>query len=127
MAASRRTPAPNVFDPECPTRRALNLIADKWSTLIITLLAAEPLRFGELRRAIGGISAKVLAERLRDLERNGIVSRAVHPTAPPMVEYAVTALGETLIEPVDAIAHWAEAHIREIDAAISRYERGIAS
>jgi DNA-binding HxlR family transcriptional regulator len=127
MAASRRKLPPDVFDPQCPTRRALDLIADKWSTLIITLLAPESMRFGELRRGVGGISAKVLAERLRDLERNGIISRTVHPTVPPMVEYALTPLGETLIEPVDAIAHWAEAHIREIDVAISRYERSLAS
>ena len=127
MAATRRSSPPDVFNPQCPTRRALDLIADKWSTLIIALLATESLRFGELRRGVGGISAKVLAERLRDLERNGIVSRRVHPTVPPMVEYALTALGETLIEPVDAIARWAELHIREIDVAISRYERRVAS
>jgi DNA-binding HxlR family transcriptional regulator len=126
MAATRRLP-PDVFNPDCPTRRALNLIADKWSTLIIALLSTEPLRFGEVRRGIGGISAKVLAERLRDLERNGLISRTVHPTVPPMVEYALTPLGATLSVPVDAITRWAESHIREIDAAISRYERRLAS
>jgi hypothetical protein len=78
-------------------RLALDLIADKWSTLIITVPATSPLRFGNLRRGIGGSSAKVLAERV-----------------PPSVEYAL-------------LAHWGESHLREIDAAISRHERGIAS
>jgi DNA-binding HxlR family transcriptional regulator len=113
---------PNVLDAACPTRRALDLIADKWATLIITLLGGGAMRFSALRRTIGGISQKVLAERLRALERSGIVRRTVYPTVPPSVEYALTELGGTLLEPVDAVTHWAEKNLGAIDAAMASYD-----
>jgi DNA-binding HxlR family transcriptional regulator len=118
-------PAPfhaNVFDPACPTREALNLIADKWSALLVRLLGERSHRFNELRRTVGGISPKVLAERLRDLERDGIVYRTVYQSVPPSVEYGLTPLGKSLHAPLNAVTHWAERHIRGIHAARARYD-----
>jgi DNA-binding HxlR family transcriptional regulator len=114
---------PNVYDPECPSRRALDLIADKWTALIVTLLGDRPHRFNELRRTVGGISQKVLTERLRDLERDGLVWRRVYDTVPPSVQYGLTPLGLTLHEPIDAVTHWAERHLRAIDAARRVYAK----
>jgi DNA-binding HxlR family transcriptional regulator len=112
----------NVFDPNCPTREALDLIADKWSALLVTLLGERAHRFNELRRTVGGISPKVLAERLRDLERDGIIYRTVYESVPPSVEYSLTPLGTSLHAPLDAVTHWAERHIRGIHAARARYD-----
>lgn len=114
---------PNVYDPECPSRRALDLIADKWTALIVTLLGDRPHRFNELRRTVGGISQKVLTERLRDLERDGLVWRRVYDTVPPSVQYGLTPLGLTLHEPIGAVTHWAERHLRAIDAARRVYAK----
>ena len=118
--AARR---PDVFDSNCPTRRALNLIADKWSALIVTLLGDGPRRFNDLRRTIGGISQKVLTERLRALECDGILTRTVYASVPPSVEYALTPLGKTLHEPLFAVTHWAEQHVPRIDAARKAFAR----
>jgi DNA-binding HxlR family transcriptional regulator len=105
------------FSQSCPTRTALDTIADRWTTLIIDLLAAGPRRFGELRRAIGGISQKMLTQTLRTLERDGLVRRTVYATTPPSVEYALTPLGRTLTEPLGALAAWSVAHIADVLAA----------
>jgi DNA-binding HxlR family transcriptional regulator len=112
----------NVYSPDCPTREALNLIADKWSALLVTLLGSRAHRFNELRRSVGGISSKVLAERLRDLERDGIVYRTVYESVPPSVEYGLTSLGRSLHAPLDAVTHWAEHHVRAIHTARARYD-----
>src|SRR5690242_4493984 len=112
----------NVYAAACPSRQALDRIADRWTTLIITQLAGRPHRFGELRRAIDGISQKMLTQTLRGLERDGLVSRRVLPSTPIAVEYALTPLGETLIAPMAAIHAWAEAHVPEMLAARRAYE-----
>jgi DNA-binding HxlR family transcriptional regulator len=109
----------NVYAERCPTRQALDRIADKWTALIVGLLAERPHRFGELRRGIEGISHKVLTQVLRSLERDGLVARRVLEGAPARVEYSLTRTGETLIEPLAAIRRWAETHIEEILAARS--------
>lgn len=106
-----------MYAAACPSRQALDRIADRWTTLIIGRLAERPHRFGELRRAIDGISQKMLTQTLRGLERDGLVSRRVMPTTPVAVEYALTPLGETLITPIAAIHAWAEAHVPEMLAA----------
>jgi DNA-binding HxlR family transcriptional regulator len=82
-------------------------IGDKWSVLVVTRLGAGPLRFNELRRAIGGISQRMLTLTLRGLERDGLVTRTVFPTIPPRVDYELTALGRDLLEPVSALGAWA--------------------
>src|SRR5271165_854259 len=86
---------------QCPSRLILDRIADKWTTLIIGILAqAEQRRFNELRRMIGGISQKMLTQTLRDLERDGLVKRTIFAEVPPRVEYALTQLGQTLCGPL---------------------------
>jgi DNA-binding HxlR family transcriptional regulator len=85
----------------------LSRIGDKWSVLVVTRLGAGPLRFNELRRAIGGISQRMLTLTLRGLERDGLVTRTAFPTIPPRVDYALTALGRDLLNPVSALGAWA--------------------
>lgn len=92
----------------------LDLIGDRWSVLVISELACGTRRYGQLWRAIGGVSQKMLTQTLRALEGAGLVRRTVHPVVPPMVEYALTPLGETLIEPLGGLIAWAEEHAGEI-------------
>lgn len=113
-------PQPDVFDPNCGSRRVLALIADKWTAIVVYALLRGTCRFGELQREIGGISQKVLTDTLRELERNGLVSRAVYAEVPPRVEYALTPLGQTLTEPLAAICKWSEAHLAEVDVSRAR-------
>ena len=115
-------PVYNVYDSECPTRAALALIADKWTALIIGLLEDGPCRFSALQRGIGGISQKMLTQTLRELERNGIVSRTIFREVPPHVEYELTALGRSLSDPIAAIRDWAEEHIGEVSLAQQVYD-----
>jgi DNA-binding HxlR family transcriptional regulator len=104
----------DVYADNCPTRKILDRIADKWTVLIVGRLATSKRRFGELRREICGISPKVLTQKLRELERDGIVVRRVYATVPPKVEYSLTPLGHTLTELLDAIRVWSETHIEAI-------------
>ena len=92
----------------CPLRDILDRIGDKWSVLVIVLLKDGKLRFSDLRRAIEGISQRMLTHTLRQLERDGLVERTVYPSVPVRVEYELTTLGRTLIEPLGAISQWAE-------------------
>jgi len=113
----------NTYDAACPTRQALDRIADKWTVLIVGLLAQRSHRFGELRKAIDGISQKMLTQTLRSLELDGLVARRVKPTVPVTVEYSLTPTGKTIIEPLEAIRHWAERHIASVLAARQRAPR----
>ena len=114
---------PNAYDSNCPTRQVLDRVADKWTVLILLLLARKPTRFNELRRAIDGISQKMLAQTLRKLERDGLVNRKVIATVPVTVEYSITALGRTLSNTVDALRKWAEKHIGDVTAAQVHYDK----
>lgn len=114
---------PNVYSGDCPTRQALDRIADKWTTLIIGLLENGPQRFSDLQRGVGGISQKMLTQTLRSLERDGLVSRTIYPEVPPRVEYELTELGCTLCEPIAAIRRWAEEHIDAVIAAQAAYDK----
>jgi DNA-binding HxlR family transcriptional regulator len=114
----------NVYAEKCPTRQALDRIADKWTALIVGLLGQRTHRFGELRRGIEGISHKVLSQNLQSLERDGLVVRKPIPTVPPTVEYSLTPLGGTLVEPLAAIRAWAERHIDQVEASREAYVRG---
>ena len=100
----------------------LNRVGDKWSMLIVMLLARGPKRFSELKRAIDGISQRMLTLSLRNLERDGLVSRHVTPSIPPRVDYELTELGVSLREPVQRLGAWAMAHIDCIRAAQQRYD-----
>jgi DNA-binding HxlR family transcriptional regulator len=113
----------NVFDSHCPTRQVLDLIADKWTVLIIRRLADGTLRFAQLRRSVDGISQKVLTNLLRSLERDGIVTRRIYASVPPKVEYSLTNLGRSLCDLVEGICGWAEANIEQVQAAREVYAR----
>jgi DNA-binding HxlR family transcriptional regulator len=93
----------------------LSLIGDKWTVMIVLTLTERPRRFNDIKRTIGGISQQMLARTLRALERDGMVARTVHPTVPPQVEYALTALGRSLADPIRELGYWAGAHIAEIE------------
>ena len=100
----------------------LSRVGDKWSVLIVMVLATGPRRFNELKRHIDGISQRMLTLTLRGLERDGLVSRTVEPTIPPKVTYDLTELGRSLRQPVEALGHWAIEHIGCIRAAQQRFD-----
>lgn len=112
---AKTAPAYSVLSPGCPSRVVLDRIADKWTALIIQVLARRTLRYNALRREIGEISQKMLTQTLRSLERDGLVQRKVHPDATPRVEYALTALGRTLIEPLQGLCRWSEKHLAQLE------------
>lgn len=120
----RNSLKPNVFDQNCGSQQVLNLIANKWTALVICTLAQETKRYNELKREIGGISQKMLTQTLRSLERNGLVERKVYPVVPPKVEYALTPLGQTLTELLQAVCQWSEQHLPELNAARASHDDG---
>lgn len=93
---------------QCPVRGILDRLGDKWTTLIVIILAGGAHRFSEIRRAIPDISKRMLTQTLRDLERDGLILRRVYPTKPPSVDYRLTELGESLLEPIVTLITWAE-------------------
>ncbi|MEG9247941.1 helix-turn-helix domain-containing protein [Arthrobacter sp. Soc17.1.1.1] len=97
-------------------------VGDKWSVLVFMQLEDETVRFGELRRRISGISPKMLASTLRGLEREGFVVRTVHPTKPPSVDYALTALGREMATPIRAVGTWVLDNIHRIEDARRRFD-----
>ena len=125
----RKNPIPlwDVYDARCPSRAALYRIGDRWTALIVGILAERPHRFGELRRRIPGISQKMLTQTLRSLERDGLVSRSAFPTVPVTVEYALTSPGETLIPVLAAIRDWAEEHVGEVLMAQAEHDKARAT
>jgi DNA-binding HxlR family transcriptional regulator len=112
----------NAYAADCPTRQILDRIGDKWAVLILLLLRDEPLRFNQLRRAIDGISQKMLSQVLKSLERDGLVKRRAIATVPVTVEYSITPLGLTLAAAVDHVRGWAEQHLKDVLAAQRRYD-----
>jgi len=110
----------SVMDAQCPSRLVLDRIADKWTALIIQVLARGTKRYAVLQREIGGISQKMLTQTLRSLERDGLVRRTVYPVVPPKVEYALTRLGRTLIAPLQGLCRWSEKHLSELQANRAR-------
>ncbi len=109
-------------DPTCEVRTILDRIADKWSLLVICVLADGTHRFSELRREIDGISQRMLTLTLRQLEREGLVSRTVFPVVPPRVDYELTELGSTLLDTIQELVAWAGKHGNEIIAARDAYD-----
>ncbi|MCC8245842.1 winged helix-turn-helix transcriptional regulator [Saccharothrix luteola] len=107
----------------CASRAVLDLLTNKWVCLVIGGLRPGTLRFGELRRRLDGITQKMLTQTLRDLERAGLVHRAVYPSVPPRVEYSLTPLGDNVGGLMDAIRVWSETHIDDIRAAQEEYDR----
>src|SRR3954452_22446086 len=113
---------PNAYAPSCPTRQILDRVGDKWAVLILLLVRDEPMRFNALRRAIEGISQKMLSQVLKSLERDGLIKRRVIATVPVTVEYSITPLGATLSEAVDALRDWAESNLKDVLSAQRRYD-----
>ncbi|MET4926761.1 helix-turn-helix domain-containing protein [Streptomyces sp. PSRA5] len=111
---------------DCEVRQILDRIGDKWSLLVIALLDMGTLRFTELRREIDGISQRMLTVTLRQLERDGLVKRTVHPVVPPRVEYQLTPMGRTLHTTINALVVWTEEHQNRIAAAREEYDRRAA-
>ncbi|MGN9837633.1 winged helix-turn-helix transcriptional regulator [Nonomuraea sp. H19] len=107
---------------DCEVRQILDRIADKWSLLVIALLDCQSLRFTQLRREIDGVSQRMLTVTLRQLERDGLVSRTVHPVVPPRVDYALTPLGRTLHQTIKTLVTWTEEHQEEVAAARAAYD-----
>lgn len=110
------------LDPHCPSRQVLDRIGDRWSVLVLLLLSDGTHRFGQLARAIGGISQKMLTQTLRGLERDGLVTRTVYAEVPPRVEYDLTELGRSLHGVVDALIDWAVSHIDDVQVAQHAYD-----
>lgn len=112
------------FDADCrATREILTRVGDKWSVLVIVILGHGTQRFSDLKRTIEGISQRMLTLTLRGLERDGMVTRTVFPTIPPRVEYTLTPLGHTLLEPVTVLATWAQGHRAEVHRARTAFDR----
>ena len=103
-------------------RLLLDRVGEKWSLLAVIALREQPRRFNQLRRELNGVSPRMLARTLRCLERDGLVSRSVYPTVPPQVDYALTELGKSLLQPVDALLQWAWTHQPKMDQARSEFD-----
>jgi DNA-binding HxlR family transcriptional regulator len=114
-------------DPTCELRNILDRIADKWSLLVICVLADGTHRFSEVRREIDGISQRMLTLTLRQLEREGLVRRTVFPVVPPRVDYELTPLGSTLLDTIQALVAWAGEHGHEIADARAAYDARVAA
>ncbi|SDM45400.1 winged helix-turn-helix transcriptional regulator [Allokutzneria albata] len=111
----------------CEVRQILDRIADKWSLLVVALLASRRMRFTELLREVDGVSQRMLTVTLRQLERDGLVERTVYPVVPPRVEYELTPLGVTLHSAVQSLVVWTETHQEEIAAARFAYDQALES
>jgi DNA-binding HxlR family transcriptional regulator len=112
----------DVLSAACPTRQVINRVGDRWSLLVLSALENGTLRFQQLRRAVDGVSQKMLTQTLRTLERDGLVTRTVYASVPPKVEYTLTPLGEGLSEPVASIRSWAYEHMDQIERARDRFD-----
>ncbi|MBX2831255.1 MAG: helix-turn-helix transcriptional regulator [Rhodospirillales bacterium] len=110
------------FRADCPCRSLFDQIADKWSMMILAVLADGPLRFNAIKRGLEGITQKALTQTLRKLERNGIIERRVIATSPVAVEYEITDLGRTLIGPFKALYYWTKDKMPEVEAARAAFD-----
>jgi len=111
----------------CPVRDVLDRIGDKWSVLILMMLAREPKRFSALNKAVGDISKRMLTQTLRALQRDGLVKRTVYPTTPPTVDYRLTNLGRSVLEPLAGLIVWADKRHEEIRIARDAFDEEEAS
>lgn len=111
-----------LFNVNCPNRRLLDEITDKWSVMILTALDQEPLRFNGIKRRLVGITQKVLTQSLRRLERNGMVARRVLLRSPIAVEYRLTGAGRTVLPPITALYEWAIGRLPDVELARQRFD-----
>ena len=98
---------------QCPFEFALDMVSGKWKALVLYYLSEGTLRYGEIRKKIDGITQKMLTQTLRDLEKNGLITRKVYPVVPPKVEYTITKQGEALIPIFHELQHWGERVAKE--------------
>ena len=126
VPAAEETQAPvfdfDILSPACPSRTVLRHVVDRWTPLVVTVLADGPSRFGELRARVGGVTPKVLTQTLRSMERDGLVTRTQLPGVPPRVDYELTDLGRSLQAPIDALRTWIHTHSAQILAHRESYD-----
>ncbi|MFJ5298651.1 winged helix-turn-helix transcriptional regulator [Pseudomonas sp. NPDC088368] len=115
--------AGDVYDVACPSRSVIQMLADKWTMLVIDSLSRGPMRFGELRRQVGGVTQKMLTQTLRLLERDGLVLREVYPSAPPSVEYSLTPLGVSITAITEQMCLWAQDNMKPVLVARLDYDK----
>ena len=126
MTAAQRRAAEkaeyDIFVAECPSRRLLDRMSDKWVTLVLCALEDEPQRYSQLARTIAGVSQKMLTQTLRSLERDGMLTRTVTPTVPVTVTYELTGLGRSLLVVFAGLKDWAESHMDAVLEARASYD-----
>ena len=113
----------DAFSAHCPSRRLLDTIGDKWASLVIVALGVNgSLRYSELSNRIAGVSQKMLTQTLRNLERDGLLTRTVTPSVPVRTDYELTPLGGSLLDLLCGLKEWAEVHMGEVDSARAAYD-----
>ena len=112
----------DILSPACPSRTVLRHVVDRWTPLVVMVLADGPSRFGELRARVGGVTPKVLTQTLRSMERDGLVTRTQLQGVPPRVDYELTDLGHSLQAPIDALRTWIHTHSAQILAHRESYD-----
>ncbi|WP_371318255.1 winged helix-turn-helix transcriptional regulator [Paenibacillus elgii] len=122
MTSSPKTSSFGNSPATCGYSRVLELISDKWTALVMYTLEDGSVRYGEMGRRIDGISKKMLTQTVRKLERDGLVRRHVTPTVPPTVDYSLTPLGETLLQPMKELRQWARVNYPHVEAARADYD-----
>ena len=116
---------PDPLNAGCPSRAVVDLIADRWSILVLTAVDRGAHRNGELMRMVQGISQKALTRTLRDLERSGLVDRHDHHEVPPRVDYALTPTGASIIPLLSSLCEWSIEHMDDVTAARARFGRAL--
>ncbi|CDN42353.1 Putative uncharacterized protein [Paenibacillus sp. P22] len=114
---------PDISVTACSYSKVLEIIASKWSALVIHALEEGSVRYGEMGRRIEGISKKMLTQTLRQLERDGLVRRELEPSIPPVVSYELTALGQTMLLPMQELKKWTREHYSSVELARRNYDR----
>ncbi|MFB7397137.1 winged helix-turn-helix transcriptional regulator [Streptomyces sp. NPDC056191] len=122
MGVSKRSEKPDVNQSICPSRLVLEHVTSRWGVLVLAALLERPYRFSELRRHIGGVSEKMLAQTLQTLERDGFVHRDAKPVIPPRVDYSLTDLGTGAARQVWELARWSERQVAAVEGARERYD-----
>ncbi|MCZ4122254.1 winged helix-turn-helix transcriptional regulator [Streptomyces sp. H39-S7] len=120
--AQKQQPIPDVFSAECPSRLVLEHVTSRWGVLVLAALIDGTHRFSELRRQVGGVSEKMLAQTLQALERDGFVHRQAYPVIPPRVEYSLTPLGEGAARRVWELARWIGGSLPDVFEARETYD-----
>jgi len=119
----REREAYDAFLAECPSRQLLDRLTDKWTTLLLVALTDGPQRYSELARTVAGVSQKMLTQTLRNLERDGLITRHLTPSVPVRVDYELTELGRSLLPVLRAVKDWAEVHMGDVRSARAHFDR----